>query len=126
LVGIAEALLEAYLREADVPRETIQELLARRDLLLRALSQDESHSLAALSQALKDSSRNSHDSKALEISVVAALRALGFAKKHVSGPKAADGIAGYEVYGVDSRKVTIETKSSTTTPSLSHIGLDGA
>jgi hypothetical protein len=115
LMSVAESMLEAYMREADVPREIIREMLARRDLLLRGLAQDESQSLAAIATSLRENGTNSSDSKALEISAVGAMRALGFAAAHVSGSKTPDGTAGYQVWGVDSVRLTIEAKASTKT-----------
>jgi len=125
LFAIAEVMLETYMREADISKETIRELLSRRDLLLQSLALDEVHSLKAIARALRDNATESTDSKALEIAVVGALRAVGFAASHVSGSKAPDGVAGYQVYGVESTRIIIETKASTDNPSLGHLDLAG-
>lgn len=125
LFSAAETLLEAYLFEAGIPHEIVRELLTRRDLLLRSLSQDESQSLKAIAKAVRETSRESEDSKAFEIAVVGALRALGFSAQHVSGSGTPDGIAEYQVYGADGVKLTLETKASTGTPSLGAIDIAG-
>jgi len=125
VVAAAETMLEAYMREADVPNETVRELLARRDLLLRSLAQDESQSLTAIAASLRRNATLSADSKALEISVVSALRALGFAAQHVSNAGTPDGIAKYDVYGVDQHRLTLEAKSSQGTPSLNALDFAG-
>ena len=113
------------MREANISREVIRELISRRDLLLRSLAADEAQSLAAIAQSLRENAKNSADSKALEIAVVGALRALGFAAVHVSGSKTPDGVAGYQAYGVDNKKIIIEAKASIHTPSLGHLDLAG-
>ena len=123
--SFAEVMLESYLREAGVEIEIIREILSKRDLLLESLARDEVQSLQALAQLLRENQTNSSDSKALEIAVVGALRGLGFAASHVSGSKAPDGVAGYQVYGTDSKRIIIETKASSGTPSLGHIDIGG-
>lgn len=119
---VAETLLEVYLRIADVPLEVIDELLSRRDGLLRTLALDESHSLAALAGALRDASDRSHD---LEIALVGALRALGFIARHIGGSGTPDGSAEYVIHGVKDRSFTLEAKSSDSVPSLGHLDFAG-
>lgn len=125
LFAAAEAMLEAYMHESGMAHEQIRELLTRRDLLLRALAQDESQSLRVIGAALRRTSIESTDSKAFEIAIVAALRSLGFSAVHVSGSGTPDGIADYQVYGHEGVKLTLEAKASKNTPSLGQIDLAG-
>lgn len=58
---VGEALLEVYLRAAHLPSELINELLDRRDTLLRSLAADESYSLRALAAGLRDAAQSEND-----------------------------------------------------------------
>lgn len=121
-VVVAEVLLEVYLRAADVDVEVVAELLDRRDVLLRSLAQDETHSLPALAATLR---RAVTDWQDLEVALVGALRALGFTAHHISGSGAPDGEASYRIHGVGSTYFTLEAKSSEEVPSLGHLDFAG-
>ena len=75
---VGEALLEVYLHAAHVAPEVINELLDRRDTMLRSLAADESYSLRALAAGLRDAAQSAND---LEVALVGALRALGFSTR---------------------------------------------
>jgi hypothetical protein len=123
VLATSEAMLEIYLREADVPPGQVRQIIERRDQLLRSLSQERSYSPASLAKRLTDS--RFHD-KELEAALVSALRLLGFATRHVSGPGNPDGIA--EFYdGEKEIKITLEAKSSESggEVSLDRLGFDG-
>jgi Histidine kinase-, DNA gyrase B-, and HSP90-like ATPase len=108
LLATGEALLEVYLREADVPPSIARNLLERRDSLLRSLASDRVFSPATLAKNLR-AARN-HD-KELEAALVAAMRLLGFSAEHISNAGEPDGIAIYN----DGRRdwvLTLEAKSS--------------
>lgn len=118
----AEALLEVYLRENQVPPHIIGQVLERRDELLRSLVKDHTYSLKTISTMLKDSSNNDHE---LEISLVVAMRALGFVATHIAGPGEPDGIARFIEYSNGEKKITLEAKSSDKVPSLHAIDFAG-
>ena len=119
-IATAEAMLEVYLREADIPPRLIGDILEKRDKFLRALANDHLTSVAAISQTLLDARDRDHD---LEIALVAASRAVGFVATHVGGPGAPDGIATLpEQPGIET-KITLEAKSSSGTPSIDDIGI---
>jgi hypothetical protein len=118
----AEALLEVYLREHDVPAHTIGEVLERRDVLLRSLAQDHPFSLELISQSLRDAAADERD---LEVALVTAARALGFVAKHISGDGEPDGLARFTEYPGGEKKITLEAKSSASVPSLSAIDFAG-
>lgn len=121
-LAVAEALLEVYLHAAHIAPEITQDLLDRRDTLLRSLALDESYSLVALAAALRGSSDKADD---LEIALVGALRALGFSARHVGGAGDADGLARYTLHGVDEKSFTLEAKSSGDVPSLPQLDFAG-
>jgi len=118
----AEALLEIYLRESQVPPHLVGEILERRDDLLRSLARDHTYSLEAISKSLRDSITDEHD---LEMTWVVAARALGFVATHISGSGEPDGIARYIDYPMGEKKITLEAKSSEDVPSLSAIDFAG-
>jgi hypothetical protein len=118
----AEALLEAYLRESQVPASVVGEVLEHRDALLRSLAKDHPFSLEAISVQLRDAVTEEHD---LEIALVVAARALGFVAKHISGSGEPDGIARFIEYPRGEKKITLEAKSSEEVPSLSAIDFAG-
>lgn len=121
-VVVAEVLLEVYLRAADVELEVVAELLDRRDVLLRSLAQDETHSLPALAAALRSSVDQWQD---LEVALVGALRALGFTARHIGGSKTPDGEANYMIHGVRNTSFTLEAKSSRDVPDLGQLDFAG-
>jgi hypothetical protein len=121
-LATAEVLLEVYLREARLDPYVIGEILERRDLLLRSLSQDRVYSLEAIAQSLLDSSDDEHD---LEIALVAAARALGFNAKHISKAGEPDGIARFTDYKLGESKITLEAKSSENVPQLGSLDFAG-
>ena len=121
-VATAEALLEVYLYEAEVPDETIGEVLERRDKLLRSLAKDRSFSLETISRTLRDVTADEHE---LEISLVVVARALGFVANQISGPKEPDGIAKFTDYPEGTKTIILEAKSSTKVPSLAAIDFAG-
>jgi len=118
----AEAMLEVYLREADVDPRVVAYVLSRRDQLLRSLSRDELYSLKAIATSIRDARDSAND---LEIAVVGALRSLGFVAKHISGSGTPDGEARYEVYGPERVSFTLEAKSSADVPSLGNLDFAG-
>lgn len=118
----AEALLEVYLREAGVPIRIIGELLEERDKLIRSLARDQIYSLTSIADELRRASDQQYD---LEISLVAAARALGFIAKHVGGSGMPDGVARYIDNNNKETLITLEAKSSTGTPTLAAIDFAG-
>jgi hypothetical protein len=118
----AEALLEVYLREHQVPSHVVGGVLERRDGLLRRLSEDHPFSLKAISAKLRESADDERD---LEMVLVAAARALGFVATHIGGDSEPDGIARFTDYPSGEQKIILEAKSSGGVPSLSHIDYAG-
>lgn len=118
----AEALLEVYLRETELDSAQISHLIDRRDLLIRSLARDESSALPALARGLRDSVADANN---LEIALVGALRALGFAATHIGGSGTPDGEAGYIAHGSPNSSITLEAKSSKDVPSLGHLDFAG-
>ncbi len=119
---VAEALLEVYLHAAGVEAEIVNDLLEKRDALLRSLALDEAYSLQALAASLREASSSAND---LEIALVGALRALGFSSRHIGGSGTPDGIARYLIHGVENYTFTLEAKSSSDVPSLGHLDFAG-
>ncbi len=119
---VAEALLEVYLRAATIPPEVVNDLLERRDSLLRGLALDESYSLVSLARALRGASANATE---LEIALVGALRALGFGARHIAGPGEPDGLASYVIHGIGEQSFTLEAKSSKDAPALPQLDFAG-
>jgi hypothetical protein len=120
-IAAAEALLEVYLADSDIPRHTADQLLARRDELLRSLARSEQYSLRAIAGSLRSASDDEHD---LEIAVVAAVRALGFVARQISLAGQADGSAKYAAFA-DGPSFTLEAKSSASVPSLPTLDFAG-
>jgi hypothetical protein len=118
----AEALLEVNLRQANVPLKIIGEILQTRDKLIRSLARDEIYSLKSVADELRKAFDDQYD---LEISLVASARALGLIAKHVGGTGKPDGIARYIANNGEETKITLEAKSSQTTPSLAAIDFAG-
>jgi hypothetical protein len=118
----AEALLEVYLREHEVPQHVVGGILERRDGLLRSLSRDHPFSLRAISARLRESSGEERD---LEMTLVAAARALGFVATHIGGDSEPDGIARFMDYPSGEKKITLEAKASGGTPTLAHFDFAG-
>lgn len=119
----AEALLEVYMREIGISHPVVEHVLNRRDELLRSLARDEIYSLGAISQSLRDAAEAS--ATELEIAVVAALRALGFATRHIGGSGTPDGLASYAAYSANGKSFTLEAKSSQDIPMLPNLDFAG-
>ena len=119
-IATAEVILEIYLRETDVPPNTVGEILEKRDGLLRSLARDHMTSAVSISQALLDASNQAND---LEIALVAAARAVGFVAKHLGGPNEPDGIARLVDHPDGKKTVILEAKSSNKVPTLSSLDL---
>ncbi|WP_433537211.1 ATP-binding protein [Micromonospora sp. CA-249363] len=118
----AEALLEIYLRGANVSPHLIGEILERRDLLMRSLAREQINSPAAIAASLRDAVSSERD---LEVAVIIAARALGFVAKHLSGSERPDGVARFRDHAVGDRKIILEAKSSVHVPSLGAIDFGG-
>lgn len=121
-LATSEVMLEIYMREAGIDPFRIGEVLERRDLLLRTLSKDHVYSLESIAQQLRDSATDEHD---LEIALVAAARALGFNAKHISKSGEPDGIARFTDFRTGETKLTLEAKSSESTPGLGSLDFAG-
>lgn len=121
-LATSEVMLEIYMREAGIDPFRIGEVLERRDMLLRTLSKDHVYSLESIAQQLRDSSNDEHD---LEIALVAAARALGFNAKHISKSGEPDGVARFADFRTGETKLTLEAKSSESTPGLSSLDFAG-
>ena len=119
-IATAEAVLEIYLRAADIRPKIAGEILEKRDGLLRSLARDHLSSVESISQSLLDASNQHHE---LEVAVVAAARAIGFVATHVGGPKAPDGIAVLPDYPDGMKKIILEAKSSSSIPDLGTIDI---
>jgi len=122
VIVTAEALLEIYLRERNIPNYVVGEILEKRDKLLRGLAKDHPYSNKSIASELSDSSANDHD---LEVNLVIAMRALGFSAKHIAGPNEPDGIARFTDSQNRELVLTLEAKSSKKIPELSQLGFDG-
>lgn len=118
----AEALLEVNLRQANVPLKIIGEILQTRDKLIRSLARNEIYSLKSVADELRKAFDDKYD---LEIALVGSARALGLVAKHVGGGGKPDGIARYIASNGEEIKITLEAKSSQSTPSLGAIDFGG-
>lgn len=121
-VVAAEALLEVYLREYNVPPQVAGKILERRDSLFRSFARDHANSPPALASALRESSASERD---LEMALVAAARALGFVASHIGGQGQPDGLATFNDHSGGAKTITLEAKSSKQTPQLSALDLAG-
>ena len=121
-IATSEVMLEIYMREAGIDAFRIGEVLERRDLLLRSLSQDRVYSLDSIARQLRD---NVNDEYNLEVALVAAARALGFNAKHISKRGEPDGIARFMDYKSGETKLTLEAKSSEGEPGLGSLDFAG-
>lgn len=121
-VATSEVMLEVYMREAGIDPFLIGEVLERRDLLLRSLSQDRVYSLESIAQNLRDSIDDQYD---LEIAQVAAARALGFTAKHISQRGEPDGLARLLDHKFGETTITLEAKSSEGEPDLGSLDFAG-
>ena len=123
-LATAEAILEIYLREANISPKLVGEILQKRDSLLRSLAQDHMTSPVSISQSLRDASDLDND---LEIALVASARAIGFVAKHLGGPAKPDGIASLidhtETEERITKKIALEAKSSRGVPSIPTLGM---
>jgi hypothetical protein len=121
-IATAEALLEVYLHEHNVPVPVVRAVLQQRDDLLRSLTNDHLFSLESISASLRNSASDEHK---LEVALVVAARALGFVATHVSNAGQPDGIATFIDYPGGETKITLEAKSSEEVPSLGAIDFAG-
>jgi len=121
-IATSEVMLEVYMREAGIDTFRIGEVLERRDLLLRSLSQDRVYSLDSIARQLRDSVNDEYN---LEVALVAAARALGFNAKHISKRGEPDGIARFMDYKLGETKLTLEAKSSEGEPGLGSLDFAG-
>ncbi len=121
-MATSEVMLEIYMREAGINSFKIGEVLERRDVLLRSLSQDRVWSLDSIAQQLRDSV---NDEENLEIALVAAARAVGFNAKHISKSGEPDGLARFIDFKIGETKITLEAKSSESVPSLGSLDFAG-
>lgn len=121
-VATAEAVLEVYLREHGMSPHIVGDVLERRDSLLRGLANEHIFSLVTIGNLLKDSASDQYD---LEVSLVAASRALGFVATHLGGSGEPDGIARFKDYPRGEQKITLEAKSSIHVPRLPQIDFSG-
>ena len=121
--GIAEALLEMYLREAEVPPSVIGELLNRRDELLKALVDAGTYSPRVIAEKLRQSAG---DEKDLEVYLTRGMRVLGFTAKQISGAGEPDAVATWHDYQAgQTRRLVVEAKSSGEIPQLGAIDFAG-
>ncbi len=118
----AEALLEIYLRESQLPPHIVGVVLEQRDSLLRRLVKDRTYTLSTIGKLLRDAA---NDMNELEVMIVVAVRSLGFVATHISGADQPDGIARFIEYPGGKKKITLEAKSSHDIPSLSAIDFAG-
>jgi hypothetical protein len=118
----AEALLEVYLREANMPSHIIGSVLERRDALFRNLVRDHMYSPEMVARSLREAY---NDEFRLEVALVVAARTLGFVANHVSGSSEPDGLARFHDYSEGIATITLEAKSSGGTPSLSQLDFSG-
>lgn len=109
-VAVAEALLEVYLREANLPPALIRYILDRRDTLLRSLANDRPYAPKKVAQDLRDAAA---DERGLEFALVAAARSLGFSAEHLSNSDQADGLAWFVDYAEGKRAMALEAKATT-------------
>ena len=115
LIALGEVLLEAQLHQLGVSQNTIDDILHRRDEMLRYFSHASGQKTPrVVAQELEDSSDNKD---ALERALVSAFDSMGFDAVPKGGPGKPDGIASAELgaqkHGVsDSYKVSLEAKSS--------------
>lgn len=118
IIVTAEVMLEIYLAEAGIAPATISEILAKRDKLLRSLASDRIYSSAAVAEMLRESADSDVN---LELALVAAARVLGFQVKHIGQKGEPDGLAILVGSAMDEKRITLEAKASTKTPSLGHM-----
>ena len=118
----AEVLLEIYLRGSKLPTHVVGSVLEKRDVLLRKLIREKMYALPTIANLLRDAATDANE---LENMVVVAVRALGFDATRISGAGEPDGMARHIQYPGGEKKITLETKSSDKTPSLSAIDFSG-
>ena len=122
LFGSAESMLEVYLKEFGIGDTVIDDVMNKRDRLLRGLAKEDVVALSSIAHQLRTAK---DDPKALEIAVVGAARSLGFSAKHVSGPGEPDGTARYTATATGVEAFTLEAKSSKDVPSLANLDFGG-
>ena len=121
--GISEALLEVYLREAEIPPSVVGELLGRRDELLKSLVDASAYAPITVAERLRESTNDERD---LEVYLIRGVRILGLNAKQVSGAGEPDGVATWHDYGTGrARRITLEAKSSEQVPTLGNLDFAG-
>lgn len=110
-IAIAEILLEAYILAAGVDLEKSNEILRRRDQLLRVLASKFPEGAIEVADLIRQSVSSKDD---LEIYCVDGFRVLGFDAIRISGSGEPDGLATAHLGVVDKRRyvVMIDTKST--------------
>jgi hypothetical protein len=114
LLAVSEVLLESRLYEMGLDEETIQDLLAQRDELLRYLARSTGKRNALMiSQALQEASTNK---SSLELELVSAFDSMGFDAVPLGGSGKPDGLAQCSLSAtkdgrIRSYKVSLEAKS---------------
>jgi hypothetical protein len=110
-LAVAEILLEAYILASGVELERSNEILMRRDQLLRMLASKFPEGAIEVAERIRHSVSSIDD---LEIYCVDGFRILGFDAIRISGKGEPDGLATAHVGVVEKRKyvVMIETKST--------------
>ena len=117
-----EALLEVYLKLNQVPTTVVGKILEQRDELFRSMAHDRSYSVDTIGRRLRDSAADKYE---LEISLVVAMRALGFVATHIAGAGRPDGVATVVMYPDGEKKITLEAKSSIDVPNLNAFDFAG-
>lgn len=110
-LAIAEILLEAYILASGVELERSNEILMRRDQLLRVLASKFPEAAIEVAELIRHSVSSKDD---LEIYCVDGFRVLGFDAIRISGSGEPDGLATAHLGVVEKRKyvVMIDTKST--------------
>jgi hypothetical protein len=130
LLAMSEVLLEAHLYQQGAARELVENLLTRRDLLLRHLARTSGKRNAyLLAQSLDEAANNE---TALESELVNAFSSMGFVAVQRGGPGKPDGIADANLSadGASQRRyrVSLEAKSKedpTAKVSAKSVGISG-
>jgi hypothetical protein len=112
LFAMAEVLTEAYLYDLGLEKDSVIELMDRRDELLRQFARSRRRTADMVAQALMDAAT---DKNRLEQELVAAFDSMGFDARRIGGPKKPDGKA-VAILGADGGRerryaVSLEAKS---------------
>ena len=112
LLAMAEILTEAYLYQAGLKPNQVDEILKARDELLRQFARSARRSASLIAQMLEEAS---HDKEALERELVAAFDSMGFEAVRIGGSDKPDGVATAHLAASEGRvrryKVSLEAKS---------------